>query len=173
MNDITEAKSVFSHSLRFTDTQMLNSTSWNISKQASLLYSTNTASLMKEKASRDRNTTKKMQKHKKKDGLKNIKTNIKRMEDRQKKCETSWGSGYYLCCLVKAALRKTYTDSSDLLKEGHKKVMCASYCELVKTKPVVDSYRDSRQIILLEASLVARSKLSADILREKSPAPVD
>lgn len=28
-----------------------------------------------------------------------------------------------------------YTDSSELLKEGHEKVMCVSYCELVKTKP--------------------------------------
>lgn len=30
---------------------------------------------------------------------------------------------------------QTYTDSSELLKEGQEKVMCMSYCELVKTKP--------------------------------------
>lgn len=30
---------------------------------------------------------------------------------------------------------QTYIDSSELLKEGHKKVMCVPYCELVKTKP--------------------------------------
>lgn len=35
--------------------------------------------------------------------------------------------------LIKEAL--TYTDSSEPLKQGHKKVACVSYTELVKTKP--------------------------------------
>lgn len=39
------------------------------------------------------------------------------------------------CSLLKGALTQTYADSSEPLKEGHKKVMCVSYCELVKTKP--------------------------------------
>lgn len=38
--------------------------------------------------------------------------------------------------LVKEALMQTYTDSSEPLKEGHKKVTSVSHSELVKTKPL-------------------------------------
>lgn len=68
---------------------------------------------------------------------KNFKTNIKEGEElKELRCQF-FGAGIIslACSLVKEALMQTYIDSSELLKEGHKKVMCVPYCELVKTKP--------------------------------------
>lgn len=64
---------------------------------------------------------------------------------------------------------QTYTDSSELLKEGHKKVMCVSHCELVKTKP----HRIPKGILgrLLKPPLTARSEVNRDILSVKSQPP--
>lgn len=91
--------------------------------------------LMKETQKRQKNN--KRNAYKRKREKTNTETNIKRgAELRELWCQFSAdGIISAACSLVKEALMQTYTDSSELLKEGHKKVMCVSHCELVKTKP--------------------------------------
>lgn len=45
MDDVMDAKSMFSLSLRFSGTQMLHSTRWNVSKRADLYWNINTTPL--------------------------------------------------------------------------------------------------------------------------------
>lgn len=138
MDDGTDAKSMFFYILRFTDTQMHDSTIWNVSKWVDLFLEHK-----KKKRSNERNPAETEQKKNKRNAYKrkrektNTETNIKRgAELRELWCQFS-AAGIIspACSLVKEALMQTYTDSSELLKEGQKKVMCVSHCELVKTKP--------------------------------------
>lgn len=72
-----------------------------------------------------------MQKKEEKDGHKGGKNSLKSSDA----SSLLAGIVSLACSLGKEALMQTYTDSSELVKEGHGKVMCVSYCELVKTKP--------------------------------------
>lgn len=76
MDDGTDAKSMFFYILQFTDTQMHNSTIWNVSKWADLFLEHKKCSLMKETQQRQKNN--KRNAYKRKREKTKTKTNIKR-----------------------------------------------------------------------------------------------
>lgn len=123
-----------------------NSSSWNVAKLEDLFGSINTTLNEREIQQRQWNNKRTSTK----EGGKKHHAKYKRREN---SCNAGWYHPSSLQ-LSREALRLTYSDSSELLKEGHRKVMRVSHCELDETKP----HRIHRGILgrLLKASLVCR-----------------